>query len=151
MYGAHSTIGRQWYNQSAAVLGNIIGGAIFIGLMEHLLNHWRSPIFRSHHPHSGTLVGHDVESTRRARDFIVGLASHNHSKPTVHVNAQEAPDSRDISQEVSDAEGQPEAREERANAAQRDGAAAAKPKRGSPLWRIISRRAEDEKDAADNV
>jgi formate transporter len=68
MYGADSSIGRLWYNQSAAVLGNLVGGAIFIGLIEHLLNHWPTVVFRSHDPHSGTLLGHDIESTRRARD-----------------------------------------------------------------------------------
>lgn len=68
MYGASSTIRRQWYNQSAAVCGNIVGGVIFIGLAEHLMNHWQSPIFRSVHPGAGTLAAHDVESSRRARD-----------------------------------------------------------------------------------
>ncbi|KAG9126583.1 hypothetical protein FRC07_002891 [Ceratobasidium sp. 392] len=67
MYGAPSTIRRQWFNQSAAIPGNLIGGAIVIGLAEHLMNHWHSPIFRSHEG-AGTLAAHDVESTRRARD-----------------------------------------------------------------------------------
>ncbi|CAE7150690.1 unnamed protein product [Rhizoctonia solani] len=67
MYGAPSTIRRQWFNQSAAVPGNLIGGAIVIGLAEHLMNHWRSPIFRTKEG-AGTLAAHDVESTRRARD-----------------------------------------------------------------------------------
>lgn len=66
MYGAPSTIGRLWYNQSAAVLGNILGGVIFIGLTAHLMNHWKSPLFSS--DDGGTLLAHDVESTRRARD-----------------------------------------------------------------------------------
>ncbi|KAF2017691.1 Formate/nitrite transporter [Aaosphaeria arxii CBS 175.79] len=66
MYGAPSTIGRLWYNQSAAVLGNLVGGAIFIGLTAHLSNHWKSVIFTSNEP--GTFLGHDVESTRQARD-----------------------------------------------------------------------------------
>lgn len=67
MYGGNSTIGRMWYNQSAAVCGNILGGVIFIGLVAHLMNHWSSPIFRSV-PGAGTLAAHDVESSRRARD-----------------------------------------------------------------------------------
>ncbi|KAH7340826.1 Formate/nitrite transporter-domain-containing protein [Rhizoctonia solani] len=67
MYGAPSTIRRQWFNQSAAIPGNLIGGAIVIGLAEHLMNHWRSPIFRTKEG-AGTLAAHDVESTRRARD-----------------------------------------------------------------------------------
>lgn len=66
MYGAPSTIGRLFYNQSAAVLGNLIGGAIFIGLAAHLSNHWKSPFFSS--SDGGTLLGHDLESTRRARE-----------------------------------------------------------------------------------
>ncbi len=64
MYGASSTIGHLWYNQSAAALGNLVGGAIFIGLAAHIMNHWKSPIFISD---GGTLLGHDVESTTRAR------------------------------------------------------------------------------------
>ncbi|CCO28033.1 putative transporter yrhG [Rhizoctonia solani AG-1 IB] len=67
MYGAPSTIRRQWFNQSASIPGNLIGGAIVIGLAEHLMNHWRSPIFRTQEG-AGTLAAHDVESTRRARD-----------------------------------------------------------------------------------
>jgi hypothetical protein len=67
MYGAPSTISRQWFNQSAVIPGNLIGGAIVIGLSEHLMNHWQSPIFRTHQG-TGTLAAHDVESTRRARD-----------------------------------------------------------------------------------
>ena len=66
LYGAPSSIGRLWYNQSAAVCGNIVGGVIFIGLAAHLMNHWKSPFFRS--TTEGTLLGHDVESTRYARD-----------------------------------------------------------------------------------
>ena len=66
MYGAPSTIGRLWYNQSAAVVGNILGGAIFTGLVAHLMNHWKSPLFSS--DEGGTLLAHDVESTRRARE-----------------------------------------------------------------------------------
>lgn len=67
MYGAPSSIRRQWFNQSAAMPGNLIGGAIVIGLAEHLMNHWRSPFFSASEG-AGTLAAHDVESTRRARD-----------------------------------------------------------------------------------
>jgi hypothetical protein len=70
IYGAPSTIGRLWYNQSAAVCGNIVGGVIFIALTEHLMNHWQSPIFRKTQPGIGTLAAHDVESSRRARDVM---------------------------------------------------------------------------------
>jgi hypothetical protein len=70
IYGAPSTIGRLWYNQSAAVCGNIVGGVIFIALTEHLMNHWQSPIFRKTQPGIGTLAAHDVESSRRARDVV---------------------------------------------------------------------------------
>jgi len=66
MYGANSTIARLWYNQSAALLGNLLGGAIFVGLAAHLMNHWKSPFFQVEG--GGTLLGHDAESTRRARD-----------------------------------------------------------------------------------
>ncbi|KAG8740360.1 hypothetical protein FRC10_004399 [Ceratobasidium sp. 414] len=44
LYGAPSTIGRLWFNQSAAALGNMVGGAIVIGLTLHLMNNWVSPI-----------------------------------------------------------------------------------------------------------
>ncbi|CAE6414005.1 unnamed protein product [Rhizoctonia solani] len=94
MYGAPSTIRRQWFNQSAAIPGNLIGGAIVIGLAEHLMNHWRSPIFRTKEG-AGTLAAHDVESTRRARDVrevhpadlvarvraIIHAEHHSHSHP----------------------------------------------------------------------
>ena len=66
MYGAPSTIGRLFFNQSAAILGNLVGGAIFVGLAAHLMNHWRSPFFEL--GNHGTLLGHDGESTRRARE-----------------------------------------------------------------------------------
>lgn len=84
MYGCGpSTIGRQWYNQSAAALGNIIGGALFMGLCEHAMNHWKSPIFRSRGAGTGTLAGHEVESTRRAQDSstssLIRTASLNRS------------------------------------------------------------------------
>ncbi|KAG9087814.1 hypothetical protein FRC06_002350, partial [Ceratobasidium sp. 370] len=52
---------------SATAPGNLVGGAIVIGLAEHLMNHWHSPFFEMHHG-AGTLAAHDVESTRRARD-----------------------------------------------------------------------------------
>lgn len=70
MYGASSTVGRLWYNQSAAACGNTVGGAIFIGLMVHAMNHWRSPIFTDHTAACGELLGHDVESTRRAQSSM---------------------------------------------------------------------------------
>lgn len=84
MYGAHSTIGRLWYNQSAAALGNIVGGAIFIGLAAHGMNHWNSPIFISD---DGTLLGHDVESTRRAKEVDAGQlgAAHPHVQDSTSV------------------------------------------------------------------
>lgn len=66
MYGAPSTIGRLWFNQSASVLGNMLGGVIFTGLTAHLMNHWKSLLFSS--GDGGTLLGHDLESTRRARE-----------------------------------------------------------------------------------
>ncbi|KAF8600348.1 hypothetical protein BDV93DRAFT_447734 [Ceratobasidium sp. AG-I] len=44
LYGAPSTIGRMWFNQSAAVVGNFFGGAIVVGLSMHLMNNWISPI-----------------------------------------------------------------------------------------------------------
>jgi hypothetical protein len=100
MYGAHSNIGRLWYNQSAAVLGNLVGGVIFIGLMEHLLNHWSSPVFRAHHPQAGTLVGHDVESTRRARDDHGQLEADGDTE----IKANNRDDLQQLSQTASGAE-----------------------------------------------
>lgn len=42
MYGAPSTIARFWYNQSAAIVGNFVGGALLIAGSLHALNHWVS-------------------------------------------------------------------------------------------------------------
>ena len=42
MYGAPSTIARFWYNQSAAIVGNYIGGGLIIACSLHALNHWVS-------------------------------------------------------------------------------------------------------------
>lgn len=67
MYGAQSTIGRLWFNQSAALCGNIIGGVLVIGVAVHFMNHWKSPIFNTV-TGAGTLAAHDVESSRRAKD-----------------------------------------------------------------------------------
>ena len=73
MYGAPTTIGRLWFNQSAALLGNFIGGAIVIGVSEHFMNHWVSflpdRLGGGYLLEEGTLAAHDVESTRRAQDF----------------------------------------------------------------------------------
>lgn len=44
LYGAPSTIGRLWFNQSAAICGNFVGGAVVVGLTMHLMNNWKSPI-----------------------------------------------------------------------------------------------------------
>lgn len=77
MYGAPSTIGRLWFNQSAALLGNLIGGAFVVALSMHLMNHWVSVLpdaLGGGKPlEAGTVAAHDVESTRRAQDF----ASHD--------------------------------------------------------------------------
>ncbi|KAG8754143.1 hypothetical protein FRC11_006836 [Ceratobasidium sp. 423] len=44
LYGAPSTVGKLWFNQSAAICGNFIGGAIVVGLSMHLMNSWKSPV-----------------------------------------------------------------------------------------------------------
>ena len=68
LLGADTTVGWMFFNQSAAVLGNVIGGAIFMGTSEHLMNHWQSPLpwELGHAP--GTLAAGDVESTRKAKE-----------------------------------------------------------------------------------
>jgi len=68
LLGANTTVGWMFFNQSAVVLGNAIGGAIFMGTSEHLMNHWQSrlPWEMGHAP--GTLAAGDVESTRKARE-----------------------------------------------------------------------------------
>lgn len=68
MYGAETTAGRLWFNQSAVVLGNFVGGAIVMAATEHLMNHWQTvlPWERGHGV--GTLAAHDIESTRNARE-----------------------------------------------------------------------------------
>ncbi|ELU40539.1 formate/nitrite transporter domain-containing protein [Rhizoctonia solani AG-1 IA] len=44
LYGAPSTVGKLWFNQSAAICGNFIGGAVVVGLGMHLINSWKSPV-----------------------------------------------------------------------------------------------------------
>lgn len=106
MYGAPSTIGRLFFNQSAAILGNLVGGAIFVGLAAHLMNHWRSPFFELNN--RGTLLGHDGESTRRAREVqtmeegrLVRTASRRLSMQTA---AREAAEVRQAAADISDEE-----------------------------------------------
>ena len=74
MYGAPVSIGRLWFNQSAAALGNLVGGAIVIAASEHIMNHWISVLPErlggGYLLEDGTLAAHDVESTRRAQDFM---------------------------------------------------------------------------------
>lgn len=151
MYGAHSSIGRLWYNQSAAALGNIVGGAIFIGLIEHLLNHWKSPIFRSHHPHDGTLLGHDIESTRRARDTR-DTHPHRH-QPCPEIKVDDTTGSRRMSQEATDTElqdGMMQRGGPQAEIAAESGAA--NPEHQTPsIWRAMGRSSHEKKDATDNV
>jgi hypothetical protein len=68
LYGSPITVGWMFFNQSAAVLGNIIGGALVMGTSEHAMNHWTSPIpFERGHA-AGTLAAGDVESTRKAKE-----------------------------------------------------------------------------------
>lgn len=68
MYGADSSIGWLFFNQSAVVVGNAIGGALVMALSEHVMNHWESqiPFLKGHL--EGTLAAHDVESTRKAKE-----------------------------------------------------------------------------------
>jgi malonyl CoA-acyl carrier protein transacylase len=58
-----------FYNQSAAILGNIIGGALVIGTFEHAMNHWESPLPWEKGHAIGTLAAHDVESSRKANEY----------------------------------------------------------------------------------
>ena len=68
LYGAPTTVGWLFFNQSAVLLGNFIGGALIMGTSEHAMNHWRSPIpFEEGHA-VGTLTAGDVESTRKAKE-----------------------------------------------------------------------------------
>lgn len=68
LYGSPITVGWMFFNQSAALLGNFIGGAIVMGTSEHAMNHWNSPIpFEQGHA-AGTLAAGDVESTRKAKE-----------------------------------------------------------------------------------
>jgi hypothetical protein len=57
-----------FFNQSAALLGNFVGGAIVMGTSEHVMNHWNSPIPFEHGHAAGTLTAGDVESTRKAKE-----------------------------------------------------------------------------------
>lgn len=68
-HGADTSVGWMFYNQSAAVLGNAIGGAIIIGTFEHAMNHWESPLPWEKGHATGTLAAHDVESSRKANEY----------------------------------------------------------------------------------
>ena len=68
LYGAPTTVGSMFFNQSAALLGNFIGGALIMGTSEHAMNHWISPIHFEEGHAAGTLVAGDVESTRKAKE-----------------------------------------------------------------------------------
>jgi hypothetical protein len=68
MYGSPTTIGWMFFNQSAVVLGNIVGGAIVMAASEHAMNNWKSRLPWERDHRQGTLLGHDVESTRKARE-----------------------------------------------------------------------------------
>ncbi|CAG7845985.1 Uncharacterized transporter YrhG [Serendipita indica DSM 11827] len=67
-HGADITFGWMMFNQSAAVLGNFVGGAIAIGTVEHAMNHWTSPLPWEEGHAVGTLAAADVESTRKAKE-----------------------------------------------------------------------------------
>lgn len=95
-HGADSSVGWMFYNQSAVVLGNFVGGALVIGTMEHAMNHWVSPLPWEQGHAEGTLAGHDVESSRKAnenrpaaelqqmKDLIrVRSKSFSHAPPTI--------------------------------------------------------------------
>lgn len=89
MYGAPTTIGRLWFNQSAAALGNFVGGAFLIAGTAHAMNHWVSifsflparwsaPALGGLGVEAGTFAAHDVESTHRARDFATHAEADEH-------------------------------------------------------------------------
>jgi formate/nitrite transporter len=68
LYGSPMSIGWMFFNQSAALVGNAIGGIIVMATSEHAMNHWMSPIpFERGHA-AGTLAAGDVESTRKAKE-----------------------------------------------------------------------------------
>lgn len=89
MYGAPTTIGRLWFNQSAAALGNFVGGAFLIAGTAHAMNHWVSifsflparwsaPALGGLGVEAGTFAAHDVESTHHARDFATHAEADEH-------------------------------------------------------------------------
>jgi len=82
-----------FFNQSAAVLGNAIGGAIFMGTSEYLMNHWESrlPWEMGHAP--GTLAAGDVESTRKAKEDRP-IEEKQQMKDLVRVRSRTSPLSR---------------------------------------------------------
>jgi formate/nitrite transporter len=68
MYGADSSIGWMFFNQSAVALGNFVGGAIVMAGTTHAMNHWHSPLPWEKGHEYGTVMAHDVESTRKAKE-----------------------------------------------------------------------------------
>jgi len=69
LHGADSNVGWLFYNQSAAVLGNFIGGALVMATSEHAMNHWMTAIPWEKGHAVGTLAAHDVESSRKANEY----------------------------------------------------------------------------------
>jgi hypothetical protein len=69
LHGADTSIGWMFYNQSAAILGNFIGGALVVGTSAHAMNHWASPLPWEMGHAAGTMAAHDVESQRKANEY----------------------------------------------------------------------------------
>jgi hypothetical protein len=67
-HGSDTTFGWMLFNQSAAVLGNLIGGALVIGTSEHAMNHWATVVPWEQGHATGTLAAHDIESSRKANE-----------------------------------------------------------------------------------
>ncbi|KXS12901.1 hypothetical protein M427DRAFT_59201 [Gonapodya prolifera JEL478] len=78
-YGANVTWAGFWYNQSAVVLGNIIGGGLLIGGSEYFMYHWNDaaePEKHSgkwgrsgRHPPASTLAPHESLAAINAMTF----------------------------------------------------------------------------------
>ena len=86
-HGADSNVGWLFYNQSAAILGNFVGGALVMATAEHAMNHWATVLPWEKGHAAGTLAAHDVESSRKANEYRP-TSEKQQMKDLIHVRSR---------------------------------------------------------------
>ncbi|KIM29025.1 hypothetical protein M408DRAFT_329061 [Serendipita vermifera MAFF 305830] len=86
-HGADSSVGWMFYNQSAAILGNAVGGALVMATSEHAMNHWATVLPWEKGHAAGTMAAHDVESSRKANEFRP-TSEKQQMKELIHVRSR---------------------------------------------------------------